>query len=326
MNIRYFFRHPVPDYHSIEELFDTIIKHIPGSLKKSTYILPFISNGLFKRAANIFSAAFNQREINHITGDTHYIALLMRKNKTLLTIHDVEIIKRKRGVKRMLLIFFWFYLPAMRVKYITVISEFTKKEILEIINVKPSKIFVIPDCVNVPMSQVQKSFNSACPSILHVGTKQNKNLERLVKAIEGIQCKLIILGRLSREQILLLNQKSIIYQNYFDLTYEKVIELYQDSDILSFISTYEGFGMPILEAQAVGIPVLASRSASIPDVAGNGALFVNPYSINEIRAGLINIINNNELRNMLIINGRKNAERYKVQNIVNQYIDLYKRM
>lgn len=326
MNVRYFFRHPLPDYHSMEELFDTIITHLPQSVDKSIFILPNLSRGLFKRIKNIWIAAFNQGEINHITGDVHYVTFLMRKSKTILTIHDVEVIKRNKGLKRAILVFFWFYLPALRVKYITVISEFTKKELLEIICVEPSKIIVVPDCVNVPVRQIQKPFNDTCPNILHVGTKPNKNLERLIKAIEGIPCKLSVLGRLTEKQILLLNTKKINYSNYFDLAYEKVIELYQNSDMLSFVSTYEGFGMPILEAQAVGIPALASRAASIPDVAGNGALLINPYSIQEIRAGILEIMNNNKLRENLIAKGKINVERFSIANIVNQYIDVYKKM
>ncbi len=326
MKIQYFFRHPVPDYHSMEELFDAVIKHLPDSVSHSTYILPFLSRGIYNRTFNILAAAFNQKKLNHITGDAHYIAFLMLKNRTLLTIHDVEVIKRSKGMKRALLLLFWFYLPALRVKYITVISEFTKKELLEIMPINPSKIMVVPDCVNVPVSQVQKPFNALCPNILHVGTKPNKNLERLVCAIEGIPCILIILGRVTEKQVALLNENKINFIHCYDLSYEKVIELYQSSDMLSFISTYEGFGMPILEAQSVGIPVVASTAASIPDVAGKGALLVNPYSIQDIRAGILNIINHSEFREFLVSEGRKNVERFSVHNVVNQYVEVYKKM
>jgi glycosyltransferase involved in cell wall biosynthesis len=92
------------------------------------------------------------------------------------------------------------------------------------------------------------------------------------------------------------------------------------------VSTYEGFGMPILEANAVGRPVITSNILSMPEVAGNAAHVVNPYKTLEIRNGILKIIQDKEYRNILIQNGINNAKKYNNQNIANEYLKIYKQM
>jgi len=79
-----------------------------------------------------------------------------------------------------------------------------------------------------------------------------------------MKCKLLVLGKLNESQIKLLVQHSVEYQMYTELEYIQVLELYQKCDLLAFVSTYEGFGLPILEAQATGRPVITSRATSMP--------------------------------------------------------------
>jgi glycosyltransferase involved in cell wall biosynthesis len=93
-----------------------------------------------------------------------------------------------------------------------------------------------------------------------------------------------------------------------------------------FASTYEGFGMPIVEANTVGRPVITSNLLSMPEVAGDAALIVNPYNVDEIRNGIIKIIEDDEYRNQLINNGFRNAERFSLRNISEEYLKLYNKM
>ena len=96
--------------------------------------------------------------------------------------------------------------------------------------------------------------------------------------------------------------------------------------MVTFPSFYEGFGMPILEANMVGIPVLASNIDVLHEVADNAAYFVNPYSIDDIRHGIIELLDNNKLRNSLIANGKVNIKRFSPQNIAEQYKSLYRQL
>jgi glycosyltransferase involved in cell wall biosynthesis len=297
---------------------------MPPDVTSGKQFMPYVSTGVFRRLKNIIYAALHQGNVNHITGDVHYIALLMKRKITIITIHDLEIIRRSRFLKRNFILLFWFILPALRVRYITVISEFTRQELLSYIPVRSSKLRVIPDCLPGAISFVPKSFNSNCPVILQVGTRHNKNLPNLIKAISGLRCRLLILGNLNNSQKELLAQHDVEYQMFTELEYNQVLELYIKCDLLTFISTYEGFGLPILEAQATGRPVITSRATSMPEVAGNGACLVNPWDVNSIREGILKVINDPDYREELISKGRKNAERFRPEIIAERYAELYR--
>jgi glycosyltransferase involved in cell wall biosynthesis len=81
--------------------------------------------------------------------------------------------------------------------------------------------------------------------------------------------------------------------------------------------------MPIIEANIVGRLVITSNCYSMPEVAGDAALIVNPYSIDEIRNGILNLIEDDEYRNQLINNGFKNTERFNLKSIAEHYLQLY---
>jgi len=91
-------------------------------------------------------------------------------------------------------------------------------------------------------------------------------------------------------------------------------------------STQEGFGMPILEAQATGRVVLTSNCSSMPDVAGNGALFVDPFSEESIRQGLEKLCTDANLRDELITKGFENTQRFLPEEVAKKYLALYRRL
>ncbi len=154
-------------------------------------------------------------------------------------------------------------------------------------------------------------------------TKKNKNLERLIYAVKNISCQLLIVGKLSNNQINLLKENNIKYLNYFQISQEEMIKVYRQSDILYFASLYEGFGIPILEAQATGRVIITSSCSSMPEVAGEGAYFVDPNNIEEIKIAIKQLIQNDNLRNQLIDKGLINCRNYQPQIIANLYSELY---
>ena len=81
--------------------------------------------------------------------------------------------------------------------------------------------------------------------------------------------------------------------------------------------------MPIIEANIVGRPMITSNLLSMPEVAGDAALIVNPYNIDEIRNGILKIINDDKYRNGLIEKGFRNAERFTIKYIEKKYFELY---
>lgn len=326
INVVYFFRKPFTDYFSIEELFGFIQKGLPENIEFSNYYLKRASKGFKNRFLSCFEVIGNQGQINHITGDVHFIAFLMKKRRTVLTIHDLEVLKRLSGMARKIIKLFWFTLPAKRVGYITVISEFTKQELLKEIHINPDKVVVIHDCVAPSIKYVPKKFNTEKPNILHIGTAHNKNLERLIEAISGLPVKLTILGHLKGHHPELLKKHNIEYENYFNLPFQEVVKRYQEADLVSFCSLYEGFGLPIIEANATGRPVITSNRTSMPEVAGDAALLVDPENVAEIREAILKIIHDEKLRNELIEKGLNNVKRFSKEFIGQKFADLYEKM
>lgn len=326
MNIQFFFRKKSESKHSIENLFKSIQQNLPSDIKINNFELPYDSKGLLPRLKSAIAAAKNQKQINHITGDIHFIAPFLKKRKTILTIHDIEVLKRTKGIKRFIIKLFWYDIPIRSVKYITVISEFTKQELLNYYPRAINKIIVIPNCINKIYQAFPKELNPNNINILHIGTKHNKNLKGLIEACKETNYNIHILGKLNEKQLELLHKNKINYQNYTQVNLQKIVSLYQNSDILFFASFYEGFGLPILEAQAVGRPVITSNLASMPYVAGEGAIFVNPYNSQEIKQAIEEVISNEELRKKLIEKGFENLRRFSSQKISMQYIELYKKI
>ncbi|RYE22091.1 MAG: glycosyltransferase, partial [Sphingobacteriaceae bacterium] len=88
----------------------------------------------------------------------------------------------------------------------------------------------------------------------------------------------------------------------------------------------EGFGMPILEAQACGLPLITSNCSSMPEVAGDASLQVNPLDVIAIRNGILELINNESLRNDLVKKGFENIKRFSKEKTVAQYTALYQKL
>jgi len=312
--------------YSVEFIFEDVRKRLINKIDAHVVVSTYESAGLFKRLYNCYEAWRNQGQVNHVTGDVNYLGCLLKSGITIHTILDCVHLNSSAGIKYKILKFFWLTIPERRSKVITAISESTKQEILRHHKCDPEKIVVIPVAISPRFKKAEKPFNKECPRILQVGTAHNKNIPKLIEAIQGLPCVLNIIGKQNDEYEALLKKYNIQYVYEWGLTDEQIIERYEQADILSLVSTYEGFGMPILEAQAVGRAVITSKLYSMPEVAGDAAVMVDPSVASDIRKGLEKIIYDDPFRRGLIERGFENIKRFDPEVIAEQYLNLYQKV
>jgi glycosyltransferase involved in cell wall biosynthesis len=326
MRITFYQRRPQDGNFSIERLFADVRRALPTGIEAEVAVSRFPSRGLWGRVYNMIEAAFRQGDVNHVTGDVHYLALLLRKRKTLLTIPDLVLVHRLKGIRREILRFFWYWLPVKRAAVVAVISQFTKEELSRHFKVDPRKVRVVHACVSEDFHPAPREFVSTRPVILQVGTEQRKNVERVAEALAEIPCHLRIIGLPNAKQAMVLRENGVEYSFAANISDEDVVEEYRRCDMVVFASTYEGFGLPIVEAQATGRPVVTSNICSMPEVAGEAACLVDPFDVASIRGGIRKIIHDRPCRDELVRRGFENVERFRSGKIAQEYIRIYREL
>lgn len=323
MKILFVNRSPKYGGFSVEELFFTIQE----VLKRNNIQ---IENYYYNNDVSIYK---NLKEIKqipcdiiHITSGLPQIIRFLSVKKTIFTVHDINrYLNDLKGLKK-LLYRYYYLVPLKKLNFITVISESVKQELISALKIDPNKIHVIHNCYPETFKYTPKEFNAENPRILQIGTKSWKNISRLIEAITGLKCTLIIIGKLTKKDEELLLQKNISYENYYNITSNEIYLQYQQCDILSFVSLYEGFGMPIIEAQAVGRIVLTSTISSMPEVSNNSTCMVNPYDITDIKKGFEKIITDENYRSTLLKKSLVNLERFSPTFIGGEYLKLYNKV
>ncbi len=309
----------------MENLFNIIVQHLPSDISATKLRMPFPSRGFFKRFWNIIWVCFHRGAVNHVTGEVHYIVMALPGRRTVLTIHDCgSVIGKVRSLKYWLYKYIWFVWPIRRARIVTVISEKTKRDVMEMTNCPEEKIVVIPNCIDPRFVPKEKVFNTAKPRLLQIGFMHNKNIPRLAAALNGIPCHLHIVGKPDEETIKALKENRIEYTHNYNLSFDEMLEEYHKSDIVTFASVQEGFGVPILEAQAVGRVLITSNISPMKEVSGGAAMLVDPFDVSSIRNGILEVINNEVLRKDLIRRGFENVARYSPTSIAEQYAKLYR--
>jgi glycosyltransferase involved in cell wall biosynthesis len=234
---------------------------------------------------------------------------------------------QSKGIKHSIFKLFWFTIPIRKVEYVTAISIFTKGDVIHFTGCNPAKIEIVYVPLDPRFVAKLTGFNAERPRILQIGTALNKNLKRLIPALSTVTCKLVIIGKINDEELHLLKEHRIDFE-LLDrkLSDQEILHEYKKCDIVSFVSTLEGFGMPIVEANAIGRVVITGNITSMPEIAGDAAHLVDPYRIEDITAGFRKVITDSSYRDRLINNGFENIKRFNPKTIATDFAGVYSKI
>jgi glycosyltransferase involved in cell wall biosynthesis len=243
------------------------------------------------------------------------------------------------------------YLHALqRVDCILADSEFTRREAVERLHIPPERIVTIPLAVDESLfysrdqeeiADVAARYDVRRPYFLHISSNvgpsdNNKNTKNILRAFNlfcldgGHDHNLYIIGKWSSSA---LAEVRTSYAKLLDgerlrvlgfVPFGDLAALYSGAEALIYPSLLEGFGLPVLEAMRCGTPVLTSMTSSLPEVAGDAALLVNPYSVEEILSGMQQLAWDSALRAELVTRGLRQAGQFTFRRTAEATLRVYR--
>ena len=214
---------------------------------------------------------------------------------------------------------------------VATVSEFSKRDISEKYKISTEKLDVVYNGVNevyakyagCDKKEMQEKYCNGFPYIIFVGTiQERKNISNMFKAFDLFKKKrksdhkLLIAGRKmwwSAEMEQTLNEME--YKNDVVITgrienTEELSNMVASSELMLYVPVFEGFGVPVLEAQLAQIPVITSNTSCLPEIGGAGAQYCDPFSHEEISQSLEEVLFNEELRLEVVEKGKVNVGRF----------------
>ena len=270
----------------------------------------------------------------------HVVPMIHPKN-TVVTIHGLEFERAPEAYS-------WWERLYMRVsirlscrwaKSIISVSKNTKNDLVSLYKIPEGKIFIVPEGVEDKQQTEEEIRNKhyKIPNskyLLFIGRlEKRKNIEGIIEAFEilkekyEIPHKLMLVGKFGfgKEGINRKIEKSP-YRKDIILTgfvgEDEKQEILNSADIFLFPTFYEGFGLPVLEAQRLGIPAVVSNTSSIPEVAGEGAAYCNPDEPLSIADSIYSVIKDESFRGDIINKGYENARRFSWEKCAAQITDV----
>ena len=213
-------------------------------------------------------------------------------------------------------------------------SEFSKGEIIKYLHVPKDKIHVIEnaytkDDIKINTVQILKNLNINFPYILAIGgAEKRKNNKTLIQAYKMLDIKehLVVVGNVKR------GKEASQFDNLPEgekihfvgkVSNEEMLSLYKRASLFVYISCYEGFGLPVLEAFSQNIPTIVSNTTSIPEVAGKGAILVDPFNQKQIATSIEKLLTDKEARDKIIKLAKEQLKKYSWRKSALKLIDLF---
>ncbi|HBS5214977.1 TPA: glycosyltransferase family 4 protein [Klebsiella pneumoniae] len=264
-----------------------------------------------------------------------YIPPLYSKKPFVFTIHDLNHLDRNENSSISKKIFYNTVIKngCSRANYIFTVSDFSKTRIIEWSGVDENKVINVGNGVSPAFSPNGEKVDFDFKFLLCVSNRKgHKNelgtLLGFQKAKIDPTIKIVFTGEPNtfiKSKIADLNlQDRVVFTGYLPEDY--LPKLYRTAIGVVFVSFYEGFGLPVVEAQASGIPVVTSYGSSLEEIGGGAAYLVDPNSVDEISKGISEICNNSILRERLIPEGIINSKRFDWNKTARQVDNYLKKL
>jgi len=307
---------------------------IPQGKNSRSEILKTESNAAFEHF--LLPKAVREDKIDLFFSPSYILPLrISRKIKTAVAVHDISyeahpewfswqnriLLRRvsKRSIKRADIIF----TP----------SEFTKKEILKYYRISAEKIFVVPLATDEKFRQtennskpIKEKYKINNKFIFYIGAIFSRRfVPECIEAFKQVAEKFpdhqflisgtnymypaVDIGYIIKKANEDIGREAILHTDYVDEN--DLVYLYNHADLFIWLSSYEGFGLPPIEALACGTPVITTKMGSLAEAVGDSAVFIkNPEDVKEIGAAMEKILSNESLANELIKKGSKQAQKF----------------
>jgi glycosyltransferase involved in cell wall biosynthesis len=237
----------------------------------------------------------------------------------VVTVHDLAVLRHPETFNRWTRNYSPRVVPrVLRAAHrIIAVSEFTRRELVELLDVPPDKIAVVPNGVDDEFTRE----GAAAPGdyVLAVGTLEpRKNLGRLVEAAQRSDVELRVVGARGWGDVEV-GGNGVRWLGEVDDA--ELARLYRGALCLAYPSLYEGFGIPVLEAMACGAPVVTTRGSAMEELADGAAVLVDAYDPAEIAAGIERAAAE---RDQLVARGFERARAFRWEEIADATVRVYR--
>ena len=270
-----------------------------------------------------------------------FVAPLICPCRLVMTIHDLNHLVLPQFYTPLHQFYYQFFVRSCirRSEYILTVSHFSKNEIVRTLGLAPEKVFVTYNGVSPSyaavtdqekLRYVRDLYELPEKFILCVSNnKPHKNVHQLVRAFcySDLKIPLVLACAFDRSILRIaesFGKKHLVFFSKF-IEEEHLPAVYSLTHLFVYPSTYEGFGLPPLEALSCGAPVVVAKSSSLPEVVGDQAIFTNPFDYQDIARALEQGVYDKELRGRLRTYGVQHAKRFSWETMTRQTLEIYER-
>jgi glycosyltransferase involved in cell wall biosynthesis len=305
----------------IEKKFTGNIEHKKLLQKNRNFHNNIISVPLLYRFLNVKTYNLNEKFIFH---SSYYRITKNELAVNVVTIHDFIHEKFYSGIRKWLHVLQKSY-AIQNADVIITVSHNTRKDLLEFYpTINPDNVRVVYNGVSEEYFPIQNKLSFDNNSILFVGSREKyKNFNKLVEILNNIgKYNLIIVGSPlnKKEKVFLNTMLNNRWQIFTFLSNSELNYLYNSVNALAYVSSYEGFGIPLLESMNAGCPFIALRNSSICEVAGDAGVLIDSLTSNDFIKALDKIT---DKRADIIQKGFLRAKQFSWNKCFNETINIY---